>query len=114
MSVILVTGGSGLLGKAIQHVIETEPAGSRFAKQPNETWIFAGSSEGDLRLDLALDALSHTHVYSRNTEATNKLFEKYKPTHVIHLAAIGRFSVTFLGGSRLNKSSRRCLQKHEI
>jgi len=48
-NIILVTGGTGLVGKAIEHVINTEPEGSRFGKQPGETWIFAGSSEGDLR-----------------------------------------------------------------
>ncbi|OBZ66782.1 GDP-L-fucose synthase [Grifola frondosa] len=71
MSVILVTGGTGLVGTAIQHVIETEPEGSRFGKRPNERWVFVGSSEADLR----------------DQEQTRKLFEKYKPTHVIHLAA---------------------------
>lgn len=29
----------------------------------------------------------------RNAEETKKLFEKYKPTHVIHLAAIGACQV---------------------
>lgn len=48
-SVILVTGGTGLVGKAIQYVIETEPQGSRFGKKAGETWVFASSSEGDLR-----------------------------------------------------------------
>jgi GDP-L-fucose synthase len=48
-AVILVTGGSGLVGKAIQHVIDTEPVGSRFGKKPGETWIFASSTEADLR-----------------------------------------------------------------
>jgi len=71
-TVILVTGGTGLIGQAIKHVIETEPAGSRFGKKPGEKWIFASSSEADLR----------------NQEETKKLFEKYKPTHVIHLAAL--------------------------
>ncbi|KAF8909220.1 epimerase-domain-containing protein [Mucidula mucida] len=71
-NVILVTGGSGLVGQGIKHIIETEPAGSRFGKRDNETWIFAASSEGDLR----------------DAEQTRKLFDKYKPTHVIHLAAI--------------------------
>lgn len=47
--VILVTGGSGLVGKAIEHVINTEPEGSRFGKRPGEKWIFLTSSEGDLR-----------------------------------------------------------------
>ncbi|EPQ51940.1 NAD P-binding protein [Gloeophyllum trabeum ATCC 11539] len=70
--VILVTGGTGLVGKGIQYVIETEPEGSRFGKKPGEKWIFASSSEADLR----------------DAAQTKKLFEKYKPTHVIHLAAI--------------------------
>jgi len=48
-NIILVTGGTGLVGKAIEHVINTEPEGSRFGKQPGETWVFPGSSEGDLR-----------------------------------------------------------------
>ncbi|KAJ6464139.1 hypothetical protein C8R47DRAFT_1156519 [Mycena vitilis] len=71
-TVVLVTGGTGLVGKALQHVIETEPAGSKYGKRPNETWIFASSSEGDLR----------------DPAQTQKLYEKYKPTHVIHLAAL--------------------------
>lgn len=50
---ILVTGGTGLVGQAIKHVIETEPEGSRFAKLPGEKWVFASSSEGDLRCALA-------------------------------------------------------------
>ncbi|KAF7440137.1 GDP-L-fucose synthase [Pleurotus ostreatus] len=71
-AVVLVTGGSGLVGKGIEHIINTEPVGSRFGKRPNETWIFATSSEADLR----------------DPEQTRKLFDKYKPTHVIHLAAM--------------------------
>lgn len=49
MSIILVTGGTGLVGKAIQHVIETEPEGSRFSKKSGEKWIFVSSSEADLK-----------------------------------------------------------------
>jgi nucleoside-diphosphate-sugar epimerase len=52
MATVLVTGGTGLVGKALQHVIETEPVGSKYGKQPNETWIFASSADGDLRSDL--------------------------------------------------------------
>ncbi|KAJ7594386.1 epimerase-domain-containing protein [Mycena floridula] len=72
MAIILVTGGRGLLGSAIKHVIETEAPDSKFGKKTGETWIFASSSDGDLR----------------DAAQTAKLFEKYKPTHVIHLAAI--------------------------
>lgn len=48
-SVILVTGGSGLVGSAIKHIIESEPLNSRFGKKEGEEWVFARSSEGDLR-----------------------------------------------------------------
>lgn len=68
--VILVTGGTGLVGSAIRMVIEQEKA-----KRTNEHWVFLDVKDGDLR-DFA---------------QTKKLFEKYKPTHVIHLAA-------FVGG----------------
>ncbi|PPR07258.1 hypothetical protein CVT24_010050 [Panaeolus cyanescens] len=71
-SVILVTGGTGLVGKAIEHIIASEPEGSRFGKRPGEKWVFASSSEGDLR----------------DPAPTRALYEKYKPTHVIHLAAL--------------------------
>lgn len=71
-NVVLVTGGSGLVGQAIKYVIETEPVGSKFGKLDGERWIFLSSSEADLR----------------DKAQTEKLFDKYKPTHVIHLAAL--------------------------
>lgn len=71
-AVILVTGGTGLVGKAIEHVIENEPQDSPFAKHPGEKWIFASSRDADLR----------------DPKQTLELFEKYQPTHVIHLAAL--------------------------
>jgi len=64
----MVTGGSGLVGKALQAVVAQE-------QKPNEHWIFLTSKDGDLR-DLA------------QTEA---LFQLHHPTHVVHLAA-------FVGG----------------
>jgi len=66
--VILVTGGSGLVGKALAEIVAKEA-------KPTETWIFLGSKDGDLtkRAD------------------TQAIFDLYKPTHVIHLAA-------FVGG----------------
>jgi GDP-L-fucose synthase len=63
--VVLVTGGSGLVGKAIEKVVNE-------SNNPNETWYFAASKDGDLRI----------------REDTNKLFERVQPTHVIHLAAM--------------------------
>ena len=39
---ILVTGGSGLVGKAFKAVVEESP-------RPNEEWVFLSSSDGNLR-----------------------------------------------------------------
>ncbi|XP_044525392.1 GDP-L-fucose synthase isoform X1 [Gracilinanus agilis] len=63
---ILVTGGSGLVGKAIQTVVADG------ASQPGEQWIFVSSKDADLT----------------DTAQTRALFEKHRPTHVIHLAAM--------------------------
>lgn len=62
---VLVTGGTGLVGKGIEKVISEDP------KAKDETWIFLSSKDGSL-------------VDRKSTEA---IFEKHKPTHVIHLAA---------------------------
>ncbi|KAL1449424.1 hypothetical protein WDU94_001933, partial [Cyamophila willieti] len=64
--IILVTGGTGLVGKAIENIVNEEE------KHDNEIWIFVGSKDADLS----------------NLESTKQLFEKHKPTHVIHLAAM--------------------------
>ena len=63
-TVVMVTGGSGLVGSAIRDFVEAHPV-------EGETWIFLGSKDGDLR----------------DRKATEAIFEKFKPTHVIHLAA---------------------------
>ena len=65
-NVVLVTGGSGLVGDAIRSYILDENNAL-----PNEKWIFLSSKDGDLRI--------------RND--TEKIFQKYQPTMVIHLAA---------------------------
>lgn len=39
--IILVTGGTGLVGRAIQNIIETN-------KNENEKWIFVGSKDANL------------------------------------------------------------------
>lgn len=63
--VVLVTGGSGLVGRGIQTVISDDP------EAKDERWVFIGSKDGNL-------------IDRKDTEA---IFEKHKPTHVIHLAA---------------------------
>ncbi|OZJ04040.1 GDP-L-fucose synthase [Bifiguratus adelaidae] len=69
--VILVTGGSGLVGKAVQWVIENDTS-EQFGKHADEEWVFLTSKDGDLR----------------DAAATRAIFDKYKPTHVLHLAAM--------------------------
>lgn len=71
-NVILVTGGSGLVGKAVQEFV-TSGAGA--AAAAGEKWVFLTSKDADLR----------------DREQTFALFERMRPTHVIHLAA-------FVGG----------------
>ena len=75
---VLVTGGSGLVGEAIKHVVSLE------GKKEKEQWIFANSKDADLT----------------NAESTEALFAKHRPTHVIHLAAkvgglFGNLKVSF-------------------
>ncbi|KAE8414361.1 hypothetical protein BDV36DRAFT_9357 [Aspergillus pseudocaelatus] len=67
--IILVTGGSGLVGSAIQWAIDSSSSG--VGNQGGGKWIFLSSADGDLR----------------NYDETNAIFAKHKPTHVIHLAA---------------------------
>ena len=63
-SVVMVTGGSGLVGSAIKDFVEANP-------KENEEWVFLSSKDGDLR----------------DRKSTEAIFEKFQPTHVIHLAA---------------------------
>ncbi|GAA5881103.1 hypothetical protein JCM1840_007102, partial [Sporobolomyces johnsonii] len=72
-NVILVTGGTGLVGTAIDYTIQHEAVGSRFGKfAEDDKWIYLSSKDGDLR----------------DLKQTMAIFDKYKPTHVIHLAAL--------------------------
>lgn len=60
----MVTGGSGLVGKAIEAVVARAP-------KEEEQWVFLSSKDADLT----------------NFDSTKAVFERVKPTHVIHLAA---------------------------
>lgn len=62
---ILVTGGTGLVGKAIESVAAEAPV-------EGEKWVFLSSKDADLS----------------DIESTRRVFELHKPTHVIHLAAL--------------------------
>jgi len=61
---VLVTGGTGLVGKGIETFIAQNP-------RPKERWVYIGSKDGDLR----------------KREEVEAIFKKVQPTHVIHLAA---------------------------
>jgi hypothetical protein len=61
--VILVTGGTGLVGHAIQHVIETEPEGSKFGRRSGETWVFIGTKDADLRCVFGCGRLSTPNMH---------------------------------------------------
>jgi dTDP-4-dehydrorhamnose reductase len=84
--VVLVTGGTGLVGRAVQWVTEQDP-------QPDEQWVFAGSKDADL-----LDR-----------DSTFALFEKVKPTHVLHLAAqVGGLFVNMVGAAAVVAAASSC------
>ncbi|XP_068599948.1 GDP-L-fucose synthase isoform X2 [Brachionichthys hirsutus] len=63
---VLVTGGSGLVGRALQQVVGEE-GGAKDAE-----WVFLSSKDADLM----------------NPEETLSAFLEHEPTHVVHLAAM--------------------------
>lgn len=63
--VVMVTGGSGLVGRALKEFSETQA-------NEQEEWVFLGSNDGDLR----------------DIDQTRAIFKKHCPTHVIHLAVL--------------------------
>jgi GDP-L-fucose synthase len=67
--IILVTGGSGLVGNAINHIWKE----SAIYQNNNNTYSIVSISSKDYDLT--------------SSQETKAMFEKYKPTHVIHLAA---------------------------
>jgi len=63
---ILVTGGSGLLGRGLQYAVELD----KMAKQKFR-FVWLSSKDGDLR----------------DREQVKQIFDKYRPCNVVHLAA---------------------------
>lgn len=88
MQRVLVTGGSGLVGKALQEVVGHA-----------ENWTFLSSADGDLR----------------SLQETQQIFERYKPTHVIHLAAIvgGLFHNMAVGANFFDGNMRMALNVYK-
>ncbi|KAG7376002.1 GDP-L-fucose synthase [Phytophthora pseudosyringae] len=63
--VVLVTGGTGLVGRALQNVVAAQGL-------TRDEWHFVGSKDADLR----------------DPQQTRELFDRVQPTHVLHLAAL--------------------------
>ncbi|WVR03347.1 hypothetical protein IAU60_000338 [Kwoniella sp. DSM 27419] len=89
--VVLVTGGTGLVGSALRYVVENEPPGSRYGKRPNEEWVFLSSAECDLR----------------DLEQTRSVLRRYRAKRVIHLAAK-------VGGLFANMSSQHTFLRDNL
>lgn len=69
--IILVTGGSGLVGNALKEALKNAIFNTLLPDITNDEWIF---------LDSTTDLLVFSEV--------EKCFQNIKPTHIIHLAAI--------------------------
>ncbi|EWM25919.1 GDP-L-fucose synthetase [Nannochloropsis gaditana] len=65
--VVLITGGTGLVGKGIEDFISSDPIA-----QESESYVFLSSKDGDLR----------------DKAQTYAIFEKHRPAYVVHLAAL--------------------------
>lgn len=93
---ILVTGGTGLVGKGLENTIKEEISSAL----NNEEWFFIGKEEGDLTYvslhwlpinERNITTLTTSTIYVlifSDLNATRLIFQKYKPTHVVHLAAM--------------------------
>ena len=64
---VLVTGGSGLLGSSIKKLVKQQSL-----EDTGDTYVFLSSSQCDLRNECAVE----------------KMFEKYNPDIVVHLASL--------------------------
>lgn len=100
-TVILVTGGTGLIGHALQRVVEEE--GYHVA---SERWVFLSSKDADLT----------------NYDSTRSVFQKHKPDQVVHLAAMvgGLFHNLdnnldfFRKNSAINENVLRCCNEFNV
>jgi len=100
--VILVTGGSGLVGQGIKQVLEQDAD----LRRSDEEWIFLSSKDADLTSEAE----------------TLALFERHRPTHVVHLAALvgGLFANMrancdfFRANMRMNDNVLHCAHKLDV
>lgn len=93
--VVLVTGGSGTVGRAVRELVEGDPEA-----RGDREWTFTSSMDADLR------------EYSQ----VHRLFAAVQPTHVLHLAAVVRGhkdmakqrSVVFSANIEINQNVLKC------
>lgn len=94
-SVVLVTGGSGLLGHALRDVVEaklgmqSQIQHDHFGRRRTRLLTTGG---GNNQEPLVVSSplflwLSSKDADLRNYESVKALFEQYRPTHVVHLGA---------------------------
>ena len=96
MSKIIVTGGSGMVGKSLKDLV----------KNSEHSWVFLSSKDCDLT----------------NHDEVDKLFEREKPTYVVHLAANvgGLFknmrekTSMFKDNVRMNENILEICNKHNV
>lgn len=96
---MLVTGGTGLVGRALQDIVATQGSS-------RDEWHFVGSKDADLR----------------DPQQTRKLFERVQPTHVLHLAALvgglfhnlSRKVDFFRENMAINDSVLQCCQQFHV
>ena len=86
--VVLVTGASGLVGRALRAVVEAEEQTQRDSAE----WVWLRSADGDLCSAADVAAL----------------FDKHRPTHVVHLAAhVGGLFANMARRARQLRAARR-------
>jgi GDP-L-fucose synthase len=91
---ILVTGGGGLVGRALQWAMDHSEY-PQFRAKPQEKWVFLTSADGDLRqvryqsvsLTIKQKSLELTGLDYRDFASTKAIFERWRPNIVVHLAA---------------------------
>jgi len=112
--IVLVTGGSGLVGHGIRSALDDELRARKLADVEKREyidalgvqWVFASSTDADLT----------------QTTATQALFDRVRPTHVVHLAAMvgGLFRnqrqnvEMFRVNSAINDNVLACAHEHRV
>lgn len=63
LPIMFALGGTGLVGKAIEHVVEEERKNGTLPKGAKERFVYLSSKDGDLRSREQTDAIFAKHKY---------------------------------------------------